>query len=84
MNRQELINQIKEKRSFLCVGLDSDIKKLPAHLLGCEDPIFEFNKAIIDPYFPRKRRRSRRLEADRNPRSEARAYQEREARAGSR
>ena len=48
MNRQELINQIKEKRSFLCVGLDSDIKKLPAHLLGCEDPIFEFNKAIID------------------------------------
>ena len=48
MNRQELIKQIKEKRSFLCVGLDSDIKKLPAHLLGCEDPIFEFNKAIID------------------------------------
>ena len=48
MNRQELINQIKEKRSFLCVGLDSDIKKLPAHLLGCDDPVFEFNKAIID------------------------------------
>ena len=48
MNRQELINQIKEKRSFLCVGLDSDIKKLPAHMLGCDDPIFEFNKAIID------------------------------------
>ena len=48
MNRQELIKQIKEKRSFLCVGLDSDIKKLPAHLLGCDDPVFEFNKAIID------------------------------------
>ena len=52
MNRQELIQQIKEKRSFLCVGLDSDIKKLPAHLLGCEDPIFEFNKAIIDATAP--------------------------------
>ena len=52
MNRQELINQIKEKRSFLCVGLDSDIKKLPAHLLGSEDPIFEFNKAIIDATAP--------------------------------
>ena len=52
MNRQELIKQIKEKRSFLCVGLDSDIKKLPAHLLGCEDPIFEFNKAIIDATAP--------------------------------
>ncbi len=52
MNRQELIKQIKEKRSFLCVGLDSDIKKLPAHLLSCEDPIFEFNKAIIDATAP--------------------------------
>ena len=52
MNRQELIKQIKEKRSFLCVGLDSDIKKLPTHLLGSEDPIFEFNKAIIDATAP--------------------------------
>ena len=48
MNRQELIKQIKEKRSFLCVGLDSDIKKLPACVMESEDPIFEFNKAIID------------------------------------
>ena len=48
MNRQELIKQIKEKRSFLCVGLDSDIKKLPAHLLESEDAVFEFNKALID------------------------------------
>ena len=52
MNRQELINQIKEKRSFLCVGLDSDIKKLPAHLLENEDAVFEFNKAIIDATAP--------------------------------
>ena len=52
MNRQELINQIKEKRSFLCVGLDSDIKKLPAHLLESEDAVFEFNKAIIDATAP--------------------------------
>jgi len=48
MNRQELINQIKSKRSFLCIGLDTDIKKIPTHLLGLEDPIFEFNKQIID------------------------------------
>jgi orotidine-5'-phosphate decarboxylase len=48
MTRQELIQQIKEKRSFLCVGLDTDISKIPAHLLDTEDPIFEFNKAIID------------------------------------
>ena len=48
MNRQELIKQIKEKKSFLCVGLDSDIKKLPACVMDSEDPIFEFNKAIID------------------------------------
>ena len=48
MNRQELSNQIKAKRSFLCVGLDTDIKKIPVHILGCEDPIFSFNKAIID------------------------------------
>lgn len=48
MNRNELINQIKIKRSFLCVGLDTDIKKIPTHLLDFEDPIFEFNKQIID------------------------------------
>ena len=52
MNKQELIKQIKEKRSFLCVGLDSDIKKLPACVLVCEDPVFEFNKAIIDATAP--------------------------------
>ena len=48
MNRQELISIIKQKQSFLCVGLDTDIKKIPAHLLELEDPIFEFNKHIID------------------------------------
>ena len=48
MNRQELIAQIKRKQSFLCVGLDSDIKKIPTHLLELEDPVFEFNKQIID------------------------------------
>ena len=48
MNRQELISQIKQKQSFLCVGLDTDIEKIPSHLLVLEDPIFEFNKQIID------------------------------------
>lgn len=48
MNRSELINQIKTKRTFLCVGLDTDLKKVPQHLLKEEDPIFSFNKAIID------------------------------------
>ena len=48
MNRQELIKQIKQKHSFLCIGLDTDIKKIPTHLLSLEDPIFEFNKQIID------------------------------------
>ncbi|XOV69222.1 MAG: orotidine-5'-phosphate decarboxylase [Fluviicola sp.] len=48
MTRQELINEIKTKRSFLCVGLDTDLNKVPKHLLDSEDPIFEFNKAIID------------------------------------
>lgn len=48
MTRQELINQIKEKRSFLCIGLDTDITKIPEHLLEEEDPIFVFNKAIIE------------------------------------
>ena len=48
MNKQGLFENIKRKRSFLCVGLDTDIKKIPAHLLKEEDPIFEFNKQIID------------------------------------
>lgn len=48
MNKQQLFEQIKLKRSFLCVGLDTDIKKIPQHLLQEEDPIFAFNKAIID------------------------------------
>lgn len=48
MTRQELIQNIKTKRSFLCVGLDTDLKKVPVHLLNEEDPIFAFNKAIID------------------------------------
>jgi len=52
MNRQELIQQIKEKQSFLCVGLDTDLKKIPQHLLTEEDPIFAFNKAIIDATAP--------------------------------
>ena len=52
MNRKELIEQIKNKKSFLCVGLDTDMKKIPSHLLECEDPIFAFNKAIIDATAP--------------------------------
>ena len=48
MNRQQLIEQIKRKKSFLCVGLDTDIAKIPAFLLDAADPVFEFNKAIID------------------------------------
>ena len=52
MNRKELIEQIKQKRSFLCVGLDTDLQKVPRHLLAEEDPIFAFNKAIIDATAP--------------------------------
>ena len=48
MNKKAIINQIKAKKSFLCVGLDTDIKKIPQHLLKEEDPVFAFNKAIID------------------------------------
>jgi orotidine-5'-phosphate decarboxylase len=48
MNRKQLIAQIQGKRSFLCVGLDTELSKIPKHLLDAEDPIFEFNKAIID------------------------------------
>lgn len=52
MNRQQLFENIKQKKSFLCVGLDTDIKKIPSHLLNEEDPIFTFNKAIIDATAP--------------------------------
>lgn len=48
MNRQELITQIQQKKSFLCIGLDVDLSKIPTHLLQEKDPIFEFNKQIID------------------------------------
>jgi len=48
MNRDQLISEIKKKQSFLCVGLDPDLEKIPAHLLKEEDPLFAFNKAIID------------------------------------
>lgn len=48
MTRTELIEQIKQKKSFLCVGLDTDINKIPTHLLAEEDPIYAFNKAIIE------------------------------------
>lgn len=52
MTRQELIENIKTRRSFLCVGLDTDIKKIPQHLLNEENPYFAFNKAIIDATAP--------------------------------
>lgn len=48
MNRQQLFEQIQKKRSFLCVGLDSDILKIPKHLQDTSDPLFSFNKEIID------------------------------------
>ncbi|MBF1616104.1 MAG: orotidine-5'-phosphate decarboxylase [Prevotella sp.] len=52
MNRQQLINKIFTKKTFLCVGLDTDINKIPAHLKNEDDPIFAFNKAIIDATAP--------------------------------
>ena len=52
MNRQQLINEIFTKKTFLCVGLDTDINKIPAHLKNEDDPIFAFNKAIIDTTAP--------------------------------
>ena len=52
MNKQQLLENIKRKQSFLCVGLDTDIKKIPEHLLKEEDPVFAFNKAIIDATAP--------------------------------
>ncbi len=52
MTSQQIFDQIQVKQSFLCVGLDTDLKKVPQHLLGSEDPIFEFNKAVIDATAP--------------------------------
>ena len=52
MNRQELVANIRSKKSFLCVGLDTDLKKIPGHLLSEDDPIFAFNRAIIDATAP--------------------------------
>ena len=48
MTTQQLVNEIRRKKSFLCIGLDVDLTKIPQHLLQEEDPIFAFNKAIID------------------------------------
>ncbi|MDH4462017.1 MAG: orotidine-5'-phosphate decarboxylase [Spirosomataceae bacterium] len=48
MTKEQLFEQIKQKQSYLCVGLDTDIQKIPQHLLDYEDPIFEFNRQIID------------------------------------
>ena len=48
MKKEDLLIQIKTKKSFLCIGLDTDIQKIPKFLLESEDPIFEFNKKIID------------------------------------
>ena len=52
MTREELVQNITHKKSFLCVGLDTDLKKIPQHLLAEADPIFAFNKAIIDATAP--------------------------------
>ena len=52
MTRAELINEIKTKKTFLCVGLDPDITKIPEFLLNEDDPIFEFNRQIIDATAP--------------------------------
>jgi orotidine-5'-phosphate decarboxylase len=48
MDKQQLVENIKRKKSFLCVGLDTDLKKIPEHLLKEKDPVFAFNKAIVD------------------------------------
>ena len=48
MNKEKLIEQIRSKKTFLCVGLDPDVEKMPKHILDEEDPIFEFNREIID------------------------------------
>ena len=48
MTREQLFEQIKLKKSYLCIGLDSDLQKLPKHLLKLEDPVFEFNRQIVE------------------------------------
>ena len=48
MNRQQLIDQIKTKQSYLCVGLDTDLEKIPKHIQSDPDAVFQFNKAIIN------------------------------------
>ena len=48
MTRKELVEQIFSKRSYLCVGLDTDLEKIPRHLFSTADPVFEFNKQIIN------------------------------------
>lgn len=52
MDRKELVDQIRQKKSYLCVGLDTDPAKIPSHLHQVDDPIFAFNKAIIDATLP--------------------------------
>lgn len=52
MNRSDLFKLIQKKKSFLCVGLDSDLNKIPKHLLSSEDPVFDFNRQIIDATLP--------------------------------
>ncbi len=52
MNREQLIGLIRQKKSFLCVGLDSDLEKIPQHLRNTADPVFEFNRQIIDATLP--------------------------------
>ncbi len=52
MTKQQLFEQIQKKQSFLCVGLDTDITRIPAHLLDTDDPVYTFNKAIIDATAP--------------------------------
>ena len=52
MTREELVREIFSKKSFLCVGLDTDVKKIPSHLLGEEDPVFSFNRQMIDATAP--------------------------------
>jgi orotidine-5'-phosphate decarboxylase len=48
MNRKALFDRIRKKRSFLCIGLDTDITRIPPHLLGYPDPVLEFNRQIIE------------------------------------
>ena len=62
MTLNKLHSQINKKKSFLCVGLDVDLEKIPAHLLNEEDPIFAFSKAIIS--FPNLLKSAERIEGD--------------------